>query len=102
MEVIKVSPGDYCYGVVDTCQVVQQAIKNPHVPRPIHFLGQIIHNLRAAEALAAPGAIILDGPDRACFLEQAIGGTVVFMSLASRLGSKHAPEKGGLMVFSAE
>ncbi len=64
MEVIKVSPRGYCYGVVDALQVVQQAVKDTRVPRPIHILGQIIHNRHAVEALVALGVITLDGPDR--------------------------------------
>lgn len=48
MEVIKISPGGSCYRVVDAFQVVQQAIKDPHIPRPVHIFGQIIHNRHAA------------------------------------------------------
>jgi len=78
MEVIKITPRGYCYGVVDALQVVQQAIKDPGVPRPIHILGQIIHNRHAVEALAALGVITLDGPDRMALLDQVTEGTVIF------------------------
>jgi 4-hydroxy-3-methylbut-2-enyl diphosphate reductase len=78
MKVIKVSPRGYCYGVVGALQVVQQAIKDPHVPRPVHILGQIIHNRHAVEEFAALGIITLDGPDRMDLLEQVTGGTVIF------------------------
>lgn len=67
MEVIKVSPGGYCYGMVDALQVVQQAIKDPHVPRPVHILGQIIRNRHVVEAFTALGVITLDGPGREAY-----------------------------------
>src|SRR6266581_2175999 len=38
MEVIKISPRGYCYGVVDALQLVRQTAKNPTVPRPIYIL----------------------------------------------------------------
>ncbi len=49
MEVIKISPRGYCYGVVDALQIVRQAAKDPTLPRPIHVVGQIIHNRHAIE-----------------------------------------------------
>ena len=95
MEVIKVSPRGYCYGVVDALQVVRQAIKDPHVPRPVHILGQIIHNRHAVEAFTASGVITLDGPDRVDLLEQVTGGTVIFTAHGvSPLVKARARERG--------
>lgn len=95
MEVIKVSPRGYCYGVVDALQVVQQAIKDPHVPRPVHILGQIIHNRHAVEELTVLGVITLDGPDRMDLLEQVTGGTVIFTAHGvSPLVKARARERG--------
>src|SRR6266568_4271795 len=95
MEVIKVSPRGYCYGVVDALQVVQQAVKDTRVPRPIHILGQIIHNRHAVEALVALGVITLDGPDRVDLLEQVTGGTVIFTAHGvSPLVKARARERG--------
>jgi 4-hydroxy-3-methylbut-2-enyl diphosphate reductase len=78
MEVIKISPRGYCYGVVDALQVVRQAAKNTSLPRPIHVIGQIIHNRHAIEELTRMGVITLDGPDRVSILEQVKEGTVIF------------------------
>lgn len=95
MEVIKVSPRGYCYGVVDALQVVQQAIKDPHVPRPVHILGQIIHNRHAVEEFTTLGVITLDGPDRMDLLEQVTGGTVIFTAHGvSPLVKARARERG--------
>jgi 4-hydroxy-3-methylbut-2-enyl diphosphate reductase len=63
---------------VDALQIVHQAIKDPHIPRPLHILGQIIHNRHAVETLTALGVIALDGPDRLDLLAQVTEGTVIF------------------------
>src|SRR5712691_7751118 len=78
MEVIKISPRGYCYGVVDALQIVRQAAKDPTIPRPLYILGQIIHNRHAIEELTTLGVITLDGPDRVSLLETVSSGTVIF------------------------
>src|SRR5690242_12083734 len=78
MEVIKISPRGYCYGVVDALQIVRQVAKDSTMPRPIYIIGQIVHNRHAIEELTHLGAITLDGPDRASILEQVSEGTVIF------------------------
>jgi 4-hydroxy-3-methylbut-2-enyl diphosphate reductase len=78
MEVIKITPRGYCYGVVDALQLVRQTARNPNVPRPIYIVGQIVHNRHAIEELTDLGVVTLDGPDRASILDQVSGGTVIF------------------------
>ena len=78
MEVIKITPRGYCYGVVDALQLVRQTARNPNVPRPIYIVGQIVHNRHAIEELTDLGVVTLDGPDRATILDQVSGGTVIF------------------------
>ncbi len=78
MEVIKITPRGYCYGVVDALQLARQTARNPNVPRPIYIVGQIVHNRHAIEELTGLGIMTLDGPDRASILDQVSGGTVIF------------------------
>lgn len=78
MDVIKISPRGYCYGVVDAIQLAKTVAKDPHTPRPIYVLGQIVHNRHAVEGLEAFGIVTLDGPDRLTILENVTEGTVVF------------------------
>jgi 4-hydroxy-3-methylbut-2-enyl diphosphate reductase len=78
MKVIKVSPRGYCYGVVDAMQIAREAAKNPDLPRPIHVVGQIVHNRFAVAELTNLGIVTLDGPDRASILEHITTGTVIF------------------------
>lgn len=95
MEVIKISPRGYCYGVVDALQIVRQVAKDPTPPRPIYIIGQIVHNRHAIEELTRLGVITLDGPDRASILEQVTEGTVIFTAHGvSPLVKQRAKERG--------
>ncbi len=78
MEVVKVSPRGYCYGVVDAMQIARSAAKDATLPRPIYIIGLIVHNRFAVDELTRLGIISLDGPDRAAILEQVQSGTVIF------------------------
>lgn len=95
MDVIKISPRGYCYGVVDALQIVRQAAKNPELPRPLYIIGQIVHNRHAIEELTALGVITLDGSDRPSILEQVTEGTVIFTAHGvSPLVKQRARERG--------
>lgn len=95
MEVIKISPRGYCYGVVDALQLVRQTAKDPTVPRPIYIIGQIVHNRHAIEELTNLGVITLEGADRASIVEQVNEGTVIFTAHGvSPLVKRRARERG--------
>ncbi len=95
MEVIKVSPRGYCYGVVDALQIVRKAAKDPSLPRPIYIIGQIVHNRHAIEELTNLGVVTVDGPDRASILEQVTEGTAIFTAHGvSPLVKRRARERG--------
>jgi 4-hydroxy-3-methylbut-2-enyl diphosphate reductase len=95
MKVIKISPRGYCYGVVDALQIARRAARDPTLPRPIHIIGQIVHNRHAIEELNALGIITLDGPDRVSILEQVKEGTVIFTAHGvSPLVKERARERG--------
>ncbi|MGZ4164204.1 MAG: 4-hydroxy-3-methylbut-2-enyl diphosphate reductase [Tumebacillaceae bacterium] len=78
MEVLKISPRGYCYGVVDAMLLAQQAAKDLDLPRPIYILGKIVHNQHVVDAFDHQGIITLDGADRMELLEQVEKGTVIF------------------------
>src|SRR5947209_2702869 len=95
MEVIKISPRGYCYGVVDALQVVRKVAKDLAQPRPIYIIGQIVHNRHAIVELTNLGVITLDGPERAAILEQVSEGTVIFTAHGvSPLVKQRARERG--------
>lgn len=79
MEVVKITPRGYCYGVVDAITMAKQIAKDPAVPRPIYVLGQIVHNRHAVEDLERNDIRTLDGGSRVDLLEQVPdGATVIF------------------------
>jgi len=95
MEVIKISPRGYCYGVVDALQMVRQVAKDPQHPRPVYVIGQIVHNRHAIEELTNLGVVTLDGSDRNSILEQVTTGTVIFTAHGvSPLVKQRARERG--------
>ncbi len=95
MEVVKVSPRGYCYGVVDAMQIARNAAKDTTLPRPIHIIGQIVHNRFAVEELARLGITTLDGPNRAAILDNVTEGTVIFTAHGvSPLVKRRAAERG--------
>ncbi|NMO96028.1 4-hydroxy-3-methylbut-2-enyl diphosphate reductase [Paenibacillus lemnae] len=78
MEVIKISPRGYCYGVVDAMVLARQAAQNLDLPRPIYILGMIVHNSHVTQSFEDEGIITLDGPNRMEILNQVEQGTVIF------------------------
>jgi 4-hydroxy-3-methylbut-2-enyl diphosphate reductase len=78
MDVVKVTPRGYCYGVVDAMELARKAAKDPAIPRPIYIIGLIVHNRFAVDELTALGVTTLDGADRAAMVEQVSDGTVIF------------------------
>jgi 4-hydroxy-3-methylbut-2-en-1-yl diphosphate reductase len=95
MDVIKVTPRGYCYGVVDAMEIARRAAKDASLPRPIYIIGLIVHNRFAVEELSQLGVTTLDGPDRASILEQVREGTVIFTAHGvSPLVKQQARERG--------
>lgn len=95
MDVIKISPRGYCYGVVDAMSIARNAAHDASLPRPIYIIGLIVHNRYAVEELTSLGVTTLDGPDRASILEQVTEGTVIFTAHGvSPLVKERARERG--------
>ncbi|MEK3903289.1 MULTISPECIES: 4-hydroxy-3-methylbut-2-enyl diphosphate reductase [unclassified Paenibacillus] len=78
MEVIKISPRGYCYGVVDAMVMARQAAQNLDLPRPIYILGMIVHNSHVTNSFEDDGIITLDGHNRLDILDKVDKGTVIF------------------------
>ncbi len=95
MEVIKISPRGYCYGVVDAMVLALKTAQNFDLPRPIHILGMIVHNSHVVDSFAKQGIITLDGEDRLALLDKINQGTVIFTAHGvSPEVRKKAREKG--------
>ncbi|ANB55628.1 4-hydroxy-3-methylbut-2-enyl diphosphate reductase [Anoxybacillus sp. B7M1] len=95
MEVIKITPRGYCYGVVDAMVMARNAALDPTLPRPIYILGMIVHNKHVTDAFSEEGIITLDGENRLELLEKIEHGTVIFTAHGvSPEVKKRAREKG--------
>jgi 4-hydroxy-3-methylbut-2-enyl diphosphate reductase len=101
MDVIKVSPRGYCYGVVDAMEIARKAAKDTTLPRPIYIIGLIVHNRFAVDELTKLGVVTLDGPDRASILEHVREGTVIFTAHGVSPLVKHRAAERGLHVIDA-
>ena len=101
MEVIKVTPRGYCYGVVDAMEIARKAARDPSLPRPIHIIGLIVHNRFAVEDLNRLGIVTLDGPDRVAILDQVAEGTVIFTAHGVSPRVKERARERGLHIIDA-
>ncbi len=102
MEVVKITPRGYCYGVVDAMTMAKQVAKDPNVPRPIFVLGQIVHNRHAVEDLEHLDIRTLDGGRRVELLEQVPdGATVIFTAHGVSPEVKARARARGLNAFDA-
>jgi 4-hydroxy-3-methylbut-2-en-1-yl diphosphate reductase len=101
MEVIKVTPRGYCYGVVDAMEIARKAGRDSSLPRPIYIIGLIVHNRFAVEELDRLGIITLDGPNRAAILDQVTEGTVIFTAHGVSPQVKARARERGLHVIDA-
>ncbi|KGX88900.1 4-hydroxy-3-methylbut-2-enyl diphosphate reductase [Pontibacillus litoralis] len=101
MEVIKIAPRGYCYGVVDAMVIARNASKDPNLPRPLYILGMIVHNRHVTEAFESEGVITLDGKNRLDLLEDIEEGTVIFTAHGVSPEVKKRAEDKGLTVLDA-
>ncbi|MBM7569642.1 4-hydroxy-3-methylbut-2-enyl diphosphate reductase [Aquibacillus albus] len=101
MEVIKIAPRGYCYGVVDAMVIAQNAVKDTNLPRPIYILGMIVHNSHVTDAFKNEGVITLDGKNRAELLEEIEEGTVIFTAHGVSPQVKDRAREKGLTVLDA-
>jgi 4-hydroxy-3-methylbut-2-enyl diphosphate reductase len=101
MEVIKISPRGYCYGVVDAIQLAKQVARDLQVPRPIHMLGYIVHNRHVIAEMEQLGIVVLDGENRLALLDQIESGTVIFTAHGVSPAVKVKAVQKGLHVVDA-
>ncbi|AND41536.1 MULTISPECIES: 4-hydroxy-3-methylbut-2-enyl diphosphate reductase [Cytobacillus] len=101
MNVIKISPRGYCYGVVDAMVIARNAALDPSLPRPIYILGMIVHNKHVTDAFEEEGIITLDGKDRKEILDKVDKGTVIFTAHGISPEVREAAKQKGLVTIDA-
>ncbi|MCE4956134.1 4-hydroxy-3-methylbut-2-enyl diphosphate reductase [Macrococcoides caseolyticum] len=101
MEIIKITPRGYCYGVVDAMVIARNASLDKTLPRPIYILGMIVHNKHVTDAFESEGIITLDGPNRLEILEKIDSGTVIFTAHGVSPEVKRRAKEKGLVCIDA-
>lgn len=101
MEIIKITPRGYCYGVVDAMVIARNASLDKSLPRPIYILGMIVHNKHVTDAFESDGIITLDGPNRLKILEQIDEGTIIFTAHGVSPEVKRRAKEKGLVCIDA-
>jgi 4-hydroxy-3-methylbut-2-en-1-yl diphosphate reductase len=101
MQIIKISPRGYCYGVVDAMVIARNAALDKSLPRPIYILGMIVHNKHVTDAFAEEGIITLDGKNRLDILEKVDAGTVIFTAHGISPEVRELAKKKGLVAIDA-
>jgi 4-hydroxy-3-methylbut-2-enyl diphosphate reductase len=101
MEVLRITPRGYCYGVVDAMVLAQKVAKSREFPRPIYILGMIVHNRYVVEAFEKEGIITLDGENRLELLESIEKGTVIFTAHGVSPEVRRRAAEKGLTVVDA-
>jgi len=101
MNVIKIAPRGYCYGVVDAMVIARNAALDKSLPRPIYILGMIVHNKHITDAFEEEGIITLDGKNRREILEKVDGGTVIFTAHGVSPEVRELAKQKGLVTIDA-
>src|SRR5690554_4517095 len=101
MDVVKITPRGYCYGVVDAMVLAMQTAKNLNLPRPIYILGMIVHNSHVTDAFVKEEIITLDGENRYELLNQIEKGTVIFTAHGVSPEVRRKARDKGLTVVDA-
>ena len=80
MKITKINPQGYCNGVKRALDIVNNAINDKSIKRPIYLLGEIIHNKHVIKDLENKGVILIDDKSktRLELLDLINDGTVIF------------------------
>ena len=101
MNVIKIAPRGYCYGVVDAMVIARNAALDKTLPRPIYILGMIVHNKHITDAFEEEGIVTLDGQNRKEILEKVDSGTVIFTAHGVSPEVRELAKQKGLVTIDA-
>ena len=101
MEVIKINPRGYCYGVVDAMVIARNAALDKTLPRPVYILGMIVHNKHVRDAFEQEGIITLDGENRKEIIEKVEKGTVIYTAHGVSPEIREIARRKGLVAIDA-
>ncbi|MDD3382753.1 MAG: 4-hydroxy-3-methylbut-2-enyl diphosphate reductase [Bacilli bacterium] len=77
MEIFEIKPQGFCFGVVSAINLLNKALKDPLIQKPIYMLGDLVHNKYVINDFKEKGVIVLNGDSREKLLNTIIDGTVI-------------------------
>ncbi len=98
MNITRIRPSGYCFGVVNAINLVLNAIKND-VPRPITIYGMLIHNKTVINSLKELGVKTIIDPVITDL--DTLKGTVVFTAHGIKESVKERASELGLHIIDA-
>jgi 4-hydroxy-3-methylbut-2-enyl diphosphate reductase len=98
MEITRIKPSGYCYGVVNAINVVLNAIKS-EVPKPITIYGMLIHNKNVIDSLSSLGVNTIIDPSLSDL--DNLEGTIIFTAHGIRESVIEYAKQQGLHVINA-
>lgn len=101
MDIIKLNPQGFCKGVIKAINIINKAIDDENIKRPIYMLGNIVHNRNVVQAFRNKGIIILEGKPRLDMLNEINEGTVIFTAHGVSDAVKERAIKKGLNIIDA-
>lgn len=60
MEIIKITPQGFCLGVIKAIQIINEALDDPNLKKPIYMYGGLVHNKHIINAYKDKGVVIVD------------------------------------------
>lgn len=101
MKITKLTPQGFCKGVANAINIINKAIEDPNIKKPIYMLGNIVHNKNVVNAFREKGIIILDGKTRVNMLDEIYEGTVIFTAHGVSDEVKEIAKNKGLNIIDA-
>lgn len=101
MDITKLYPRGFCGGVVRAISLINKALDEDTLKKPIYMLGNIVHNKNVVNAFKERGIIILDGPSRVDMLKEITTGSVIFTAHGVSDEVREVAEAKGLQVLDA-
>jgi|LSQX01.2.fsa_nt_gb 4-hydroxy-3-methylbut-2-enyl diphosphate reductase len=101
MEIIKILPQGLCKGVINAIHIVNDALEDPTIKKPIYMLGSLVHNQNIVRALSEQNVIILDGKSRLEMLDEITSGTVIFTAHGVSEETRKKARAKGLDIIDA-
>jgi 4-hydroxy-3-methylbut-2-enyl diphosphate reductase len=98
MDLVRIKPSGYCFGVVNAINIVLKALKSD-VPKPITIYGMLIHNKKVIDSLTHLGVNTLLEPSINDL--SSIKGTVIFTAHGIKKSTKDKAQELGLHVIDA-